>query len=109
QEFDIGNVNIEVQTVNVEGESLTVPIWWNHWAGNKKVHLTALVYPVVKQDGEELKEVDGGDSLLKKKDKGVDGRAKVTYELVDDSTPVDIKFKTTAYDPEEESFEVNIK
>ena len=109
QEFDIGNVNIEIQTVKVSDDTITVPIWWSHWAGDKKVHLTALAYPIVTQDGEELKEVDGGDSLLKQKDKGVEGRAKVTYELLDDSTPVEIKFKTTADEPEEESIAVELE
>src|SRR5699024_6375562 len=109
KEFDIGNVNIEVQTVKVSDDTITVPVWWSHWAGDKKVHLTALAYPIVTQDGEELKEVDGGDSLLKQKDKGVDGRAKVTYELLDDSTPVEIKFKTTADEPEEESIAVELE
>lgn len=109
KEFEIGNVNIEIQTVKVDDGSITIPIWWSHWAGNEKVHLTALAYPVITQGGKELKEIDGGDSLLKKKSKGVDDRAKVTYELIDEHTPVEIEFKTTADEPEEEAFTVDIE
>lgn len=108
EEYELGNVKIEVELVKIDEDELTLPFWWSHWATNDKAHFEALAYVTVKQDGDELKATDKNDTLLKQTSKGVDSRIELKYELIDDS-PVDITFKTTSDDPEEDGMTVDIK
>lgn len=109
EEIELRNLNFKIQTVTIEGDKVTVPISWSHWASNEKVHLTVLAYPVVKQGDDELEVIGGEDSLLRQTAKGVDSRVEVEYQLIDDETPITITMKTTSDDPEEDSITVDIK
>lgn len=107
-EFDMGNLTIELENVYVEDDTLSFGYWWNYWSSYDKAHFLLFAYPVVKQGGEELEEVDEKDSLLKQTKKGVNSRVDLEYELIDDS-PVEIIFKTATDNPEEETIEVDIE
>jgi len=109
EEIELRNLNFKIQTVTIENDKVTVPMSWNHWASNEKIHLTALAYPVVKQGDDELEMIGGEDSLLRQTAKGVDSRIEVEYQLIDDETPITITMKTTSDDPEEGSITVDIK
>ena len=107
EEIELGNINIDIENAYVENNVLSFGFWWNHWASNEKIHFSVLAYPVVSQNGNELEMQDDKDTLLKQTAKGVDSRVDLKYELEDDS-PVEIKFKTTSDDPEEESITIDI-
>lgn len=109
EEIELRNLNFNIQTITIEKDKVTIPMNWNHWASNEKVHLTVLAYPVVKQGDDELEMTGGEDSLLRQTAKGVDSRIEVEYQLIDDETPITITMKTTADDPEEDSITVDIK
>jgi len=108
KEIELGNINLRLENVYVEGNELSFGFWWNHWASNDKVHFSYFAYPVVTQNGEELEQQDDKDTLLRQTAKGVDSRVELKYKLKDDS-PVEIKFKTTTDNPEEEIITVDIK
>ncbi len=108
KELKLNNIMVELDNVYVEGSNMRLPFWWSHWDSNDKIHLGVLVYPIVSQNGEELEYEDNGDTLLRQTEKGVDSRVELEYTLQDDS-PVEIRFKTTADDPIEESVSVDIK
>ena len=107
-EFDIGNLTLDIESVYVEGNTLSFGFWWNYWSSYDEAHFLLFAYPVVTQGGEELEEVDEKDSLLRQTKKGVDSRVDLEYELKNDS-PVEIKIKTTSDEPEEEVIEIDIK
>lgn len=107
-EFDIGNLTLDIESVYVEGNTLSFGFWWNYWSSYDEAHFLMFAYPVVKQNGKELEEIDEKDSLIRQTKKGVDSRVDLEYELEDDS-PVEIKIKTTSDDPEEEVIEIDIK
>src|SRR5699024_7630340 len=107
-EFDMCTLKLDIESVYVEGNTLSLGFWWNYWSSYDEAHFLLFAYPVVKQNGEELEEVDEKDSLLRQTKKGVDSREDLEYELKDDS-PVEIKIKTTSDDPEEEVIEIDIK
>lgn len=91
KQININNVEMEIQTVTVEGDTITIPVWWSHKSSYDKAHLTLLVNPVVEQDSEELEVVSGADSLLKQIDKGKPGRVELQYKLRDSEAQVDIR------------------
>ena len=107
-EFDMGNLTLDIESVYIENNTMSFGFWWNYWSSYDEAHFLLFAYPVVKQNGEELEEIDKKDTLIRQTKKGVDSRVDLEYELKDDS-PVEIKIKTTSDDPEEEVIEVDIK
>lgn len=108
EEIELGNITIKLENVYIKDNELSFGFWWNHWASNDEVHFSYFAYPVVTQNGVELEQQDEKDSLLRQTQKGVDSRVDLKYELEDDS-PVEIKFKTTSDDPEEEIINIDVK
>lgn len=109
KEIELNGVSIEVQSVSIEDGKITVPIWWSHWVSNEKTHLSLLVIPAAYQGNEPLEMIDGEDTLIRQRKKGVDDRAVVEFELVDNETPIEIKFIETTDEAKEESITVEIK
>src|SRR5699024_5071893 len=70
-ELDIGNLTLDIESVYVEGNTLSLGFWWNYWSSYDEAHFLLFAYPVVTQGGEELEEVDEKDSLLRQTKKGV--------------------------------------
>src|SRR5699024_2484532 len=92
-EFVMGNLTLDIESVYVEDNTMSVGFWWNYWSSYDEAHFLLFAYPVVTPDGEELEEVEEKDSLLRQTKKGVVSRVDLEYELEDDS-PVEIKIKT---------------
>lgn len=107
-EFDMGNLTLDIESIYIEDNTLSLGFWWNYWSSYEEAHFLLFAYPVVMQNGEELEEVDKKESLLKQTEKGVDSRVDLEYELEDDS-PVEIKIKTTSDDPEEETITIELE
>lgn len=107
KEIELDKINIKLENVYVKDNELKFGFWWNHWATNDKAHFSVFAYPVITQNGEELELQDDKDTLLKQTEKGVDSRVDLKVELQDDS-PVEIKFKTTSDNPEEEVINIEL-
>src|SRR5699024_11055369 len=45
--FGHGNLNVELQSVEVDGDELSLGFWWNHWASNEDIHFSYFAYPSV--------------------------------------------------------------
>ena len=109
KEIKIGNVNIDLKSAQVEDDKLSVFAWWFHGAAREKIHFSVLATMSVLQDGEYLEVIDGEDTFLRQTDYGVDSNLDVEYQLIDDKTPVEIRFRTTTDDPEEETITIEIE
>lgn len=108
KEIKLGNVTIDLQNVTIEGDKLSIWAWWFHGAGREKIHFSVLATLSVLQDGEYLDVTDGEDTLLRQTDYGVDSNIDIEYQLLDNETPVEIRFRTTTDEPEEETIEIDI-
>lgn len=108
EELKVRNVTANISSVTVEDGTITIPIRWQHWAGNDKVHFSVLAFPAVYQGEQHLEMISGEDSMYKKIDKGVDGMVELKYELIDEETPVTIKVIATTDQAEEGTVTVNI-
>lgn len=102
-------MTIDLQTVKVEDDELSVWAWWYHGATREKVHFSVLATLSVLQNGEYLDIVEGEDTFLRQTGYGVDSNLDVKYKLIDKDSPVEIRFRTTTDDPEEESVTIDIK
>lgn len=109
KDIEIGNVAIDLRSVTVDDDKLSVFAWWFHGAAREKIHFSVLATISVSQDGEELEIIDGEDTLLRQTDYGVDSNLKLKYQLIDKETPVDIRFRTTTDDPEEETITIELE
>lgn len=108
EELKVNKVTANVSSVTIEDGVIEIPLWWQHWASNDKVHFSFLAYMAVYQGDQHLKAVSGEDSMLKKVDKGVESMVRVKYELIDEDTPVTIKIIATTDQAEEGVVTVNI-
>ena len=109
KEIKIGKVNIDLKSVKIEDNKISVYAWWFHGAGREKIHFSVLATMSALQDGEYLKVTQGEDTFLRKTDYGVNSNLDVEYELIDDKTPVEIRFRTTTDDPEEETITIELE
>jgi|SRR5690625_4054351 len=109
EEIELNNVTLEVQSIHIKDNEAKVYIAWKHWTSYDKAHLDLLLTTSIKQDGEELEIIKGEDKYLKQVDKGVGGSVNATYKLIDNETPIEIKFIETTDEAKEESITVDIK
>lgn len=108
KETKLGKVGIDLKSVTIEEDRLSVHAIWNHEAVREKIHFSVLATMSVYQGGEHLKIIDGEDTFLKGAAYMVDSKLDVKYQLIDNKTPIEVRFKTTTDDPEEEAFEIVI-
>jgi PBP1b-binding outer membrane lipoprotein LpoB len=108
EEMKVANVTANISSITIEEGTIEIPIAWQHWAGNDKVHFSVLAFPAVYQGDQHLEMISGQDSMHKKVDKGIDSMAMLTYKLIDETTPVTIKIIATTDDMEEETVTVKI-
>lgn len=109
EEIKIGNVTIDLKSVKVEDDKLSVFAWWFHGAGREKIHFSVLATMSALQDGEYLEVTDGEDTFLRQTDYGVSSNLDVEYQLIDDKTPVEIRFRTTTDVPDEETITIELE
>lgn len=109
EDIEIGKVSIDLKSVTVKNDKLNVFAWWFHGAAREKIHFSVLATMSVLQDGEYLEVTDGEDTFLRQTDYGVDSNLDVEYQLIDDKEPVEIRFRTTTDDPDEETIQVDIQ
>lgn len=108
KEVELNGVNVEIQTISIKDNKVTVPIWWSHWTNYDKAHLSLLLIPTLYQGDNSLEMTNGEDTLIRQKEKGVEDRAVLEFELQDDKTPLDVRFIETTDEAKEKSITINI-